>query len=171
MHWVCSVTFQSEEEASPDPEGGDRGSGPPPWHLSEVGSCVEVWWVGEGVQRLCLPYYCNFFLAHFARQYYTNIYTYFQVQCSVLNGHPFSNIYLNYEKNPTSHLLLLWKGIFIFFSSRITRFYTIQSENFLGRTPRPPPPFFTLHSYYQSKHWRCLERIAKRKWIQRVLTP
>ena len=23
----------------------------------------------------------------------------------------------------------------------------------------------------ESKHWRCLERIAKRKWIDRVLTP
>ena len=33
--------------------------------------------------------------------------------------------YPNYEKNPTSHLLLLWKGIFIFFLSRIIKFYTI----------------------------------------------
>ena len=34
--------------------------------------------------------------------------------------------------------LAFMKGHFIFFSSRITRFYTIQAENFLGRTPRPP---------------------------------
>ena len=50
--------------------GGDRGSRPP-WDLSEVGSCVDVWWVGEGVQGLFLSYYYNFFLASFARHYYT----------------------------------------------------------------------------------------------------
>ena len=38
-----------------------RGGGPgvrTPWDLSEVGSCVEAWWVGE---ELFLPYYYNFF--------------------------------------------------------------------------------------------------------------
>ena len=33
----------------------------PPWDLSEVGSCVEFWWVGEGVQRLFLSYFEDFF--------------------------------------------------------------------------------------------------------------
>ena len=41
---------------------GDRGSRtPPPPDLSEVGSCVDVYWVREGVQRLFLSYYYNFF--------------------------------------------------------------------------------------------------------------
>ena len=34
-----------------------RGTGVrTPWDLPEVGSCVDVWWVGEGVQRF-LSYY------------------------------------------------------------------------------------------------------------------
>ena len=89
--WTANCVYMSP---SADPEGGYRGSGPPPpWDLSEVGSCVEAWWVGEGVQRLFLPYYFLFFLARFARQYIIQIYymyTYFHVQCSVWNGHPFS---------------------------------------------------------------------------------
>ena len=47
-----------------DPEGGGgRGStqDPPPRDLSEVGSCVDVRWVGEGVQMLFLSYYYNFY--------------------------------------------------------------------------------------------------------------
>ena len=53
------------------------GSGHPPWDLSEVWSCVEARWVWEGVQQLFLPYYYHFFLASFARQYYTNILLYY----------------------------------------------------------------------------------------------
>ena len=106
---------------------GSRGGtgGPDPlWDLSEVGSFVEAWWVGEGVQRLFSLYYYQYFLARFARQFYTNILhnTYFQVQYSVILSlyYPYP-----YEKNPTYHLLLSWKGIFVFFLSKITRFYTI----------------------------------------------
>ena len=47
---------------------GVRTPPPPiPWDLSEVGSCVHIWWVGEGVQRLFLSYSYNFFLARSAR--------------------------------------------------------------------------------------------------------
>ena len=48
---------------SADPEGGGGTGGPePPWDLSEVGSCVEAWWVGGvGVQRLFSPNYKQFF--------------------------------------------------------------------------------------------------------------
>ena len=28
--------------------GGGTGGPDPPWDLSDVGSCVDVWWVGEG---------------------------------------------------------------------------------------------------------------------------
>ena len=44
--------------------GGSGGPDTPPRDLSEVGSCVDVCWVREGVQRLFLSYYYNFFLAH-----------------------------------------------------------------------------------------------------------
>ena len=43
-----------------DPEGGGTGGPEPPppplSNLSEVGSCVGIWWVGKGVQRLFLSY-------------------------------------------------------------------------------------------------------------------
>ena len=45
---------------------GDRGSGPPPRDLSEAGSCVDDLWIGEGVQRLFVSYYNNFFLVWLA---------------------------------------------------------------------------------------------------------
>ena len=59
----------------------------------------------RGVQRLCLPYHCHFFLARFARQYYIII-----LHINILpkvNSHPFLYFpYPNYEKNLTFHLLL-----------------------------------------------------------------
>ena len=46
---------------------GSRGGGGfrTPWDLTEVGSYVDVWWVGEGVQRLFLSCYYNFFFYKF----------------------------------------------------------------------------------------------------------
>ena len=37
--------------------GGGGSPDPTPWDLSEVGSFVDVWWVGAGVQRLFLTYF------------------------------------------------------------------------------------------------------------------
>ena len=48
--------------------------------------------------------------------------------------------YPNYEKNPISHLLIYWKGIFIFFLSRLHDFTPFMPKIFWGRTPEPPPP-------------------------------
>ena len=131
--------------------GGDRGSGPPPppWDLSEVGSCVEVWWVGEGVQRLFSTYLFTFFfwLASLASIYtkrITYIHTlYFQVQYSVWNGHPFSifplsKLLLWKESNFPS--LAFMKGHFhIFFGPEFHDFTPFKTKKFWGRTPRPPP--------------------------------
>ena len=59
--------------SSADPEGGTGGPDPP-WDLSEVGSCVEAWWVGEGVQWLFCRIIINFFwlasLASIIQTYY-----------------------------------------------------------------------------------------------------
>ena len=60
----------------------------------------------------------------------------------------------NYEKNPTCHPLLLWKGIFIFFLSRITRFYTI----YLGEEPQPPFPYTFTISKLPCHMCVCVER-------------
>ena len=148
--------------------GGDRGSGPPPpWDLSEVGACVEDWWVGEGIQQLFLPYYYQFFSARFARQYYTNIvlvYTYYKlnVQYGTVTISLYSP-YPNYDKNPTFNPLLL--GIFIFLS-RITRFYTILAENFLGEDPQTPHPkhIYNIKSTMTPPPWKqtCMKIIVSK---------
>ena len=107
--------------------GGTGGPDPPPWDLSEVGSCVEAWWVGEGVQRLFLPYYSHFFFGSLRSPVlykHITFYTYYKLNVQygtvILSLYP---PYPNYDKNPTFNPLLL--GIFILFLSRITRFYTI----------------------------------------------
>ena len=70
-----------------------------------------------------------------------NMCTYSQVQCSVWNGHPVSLFPLSkLWKEPTSPSLILWYGHFHIFLSKLTRFYTIKAENFLGEDPQTPPP-------------------------------
>ena len=34
--------------------GGGGPDPPPTWDLSEIGSCVDVWWVGEGGPKVVL---------------------------------------------------------------------------------------------------------------------
>ena len=142
---------------------GDTGSGtppPPPWDLSELGSCVEALWVGEGVQRLFLPYYYQFFSARFARQWYTyilrvHVYTYYKL--NVQYGTVILSLYFpypNYDKNPTSNPLLL--GIFIFFLSRITRFYAWKISG--GGPPHPPIPNIFRISNLPCHLCLCVER-------------
>ena len=115
-------------------EGGDRGPDPPPppRNLSEVGYCVDVWLVGEGVQMLFLSYYYNFFLARFVRQYYR------KSKCLKNSNHfqvpsPFSQIVIHAISG-------FYESAFsCLFLSKITRFNTIHTKMFWGRTPRPPP--------------------------------
>ena len=112
--------------------GGTGGPDPPPpWDLSEVGSCMEVWWVREGVQRLFLSFYYNFFLARFARQYYTykiqqrlKTPNHFQVQRFILSARS----------------LYTRSLVFMFISPKITQFYSFQTKNFLGEDPQTPHP-------------------------------
>ena len=140
-------------ESSADPEGGTGGPDPP-WDLSEVGSCVEVWWIGEGVQRLCLPYYCHFFwlasLASIIQTYY--MYTYFQVQYSVLNGHLFSNIPLiQIMKRIQLPISCFYERAFSYFSRlKLPDFTQFKSKILWGRTPRPPFPryIYNIKNYY-----------------------
>ena len=68
---------------------------PPPWDVSEVGSYEgawwEAWWVGEGVHRFFFQLIdINFFLARYARHYYTNVLHIYILQYSVWKGRPFS---------------------------------------------------------------------------------
>ena len=75
--------------------GGGPGVRTPPSDLSEVGSCVETSWVGEGVQWLFLPYCYQFFLARFARQYHTNILHIYILQSSMFSMERSSFLYIS----------------------------------------------------------------------------
>ena len=135
--------------ASADPEGGPGvRTPPPPWDLSEAGSCVEVWWVGEGVPRLCLPYYYHFFLARFARQYYTNILHVYILQSSIWHGTVilfYISLIQRIKRTNCPSLTVMKRYFPILFLSSLTRFYTIQAENFLGEHPQTPlPDTFTM---------------------------
>ena len=101
--------------ADPGRGGGFR-TPPPPWDLSEVGSCVDIWWVGEGVQRLFL----FFFLARSAHQFYT--------QCKYLKKK--SESLASSKRISPSPVIHTIPGfhestISMFILSKITRFYTI----------------------------------------------
>ena len=126
---------------------GDRGSGPP-WDLSEVGSSVEDWWVGEGVQRLFLPHFYQFFLARFARQYYTNMLHVYILPWLMFSMERSSFLY-NSRIQITSHPLLLWKNIFIFSCLELHDFTPFKPKNFWGRIP---VPFSHTHIQHQNYH-------------------
>ena len=130
--------------------GGHRGSGPLPWDLSEVGSCVEAWCVGEGAQRLFLPYYYLLFfwlasLPVLLQTYY--MYTYFQVQCSVWNGHPFYIFPLSkLWKETNFSSLAVMKGPFSHFFGLESHDSTpFQPKQFWERAPDPSPSQLLCH--------------------------
>ena len=60
--WVCLNYVRRGIQFKRGSRGGTGvRTPPPPWDLSEVWSCVEAWWVWEGVQQFFLPYYYHFF--------------------------------------------------------------------------------------------------------------
>ena len=73
---------------------GDRGSGPPPPPRFVRGGVLCTGLMGRrGGPTVVLPYYYLFFLARFARQYYTkvlHIYICTMIKVQYENGHPFS---------------------------------------------------------------------------------
>ena len=106
-----------------------RGGGnpaPPPWDLSKVGSCEEVWLVGEGVQRSCWPcYYQLFWLASLAIILQT-VYILPNAICLVCNGRPFFYISLiQIMKWIQLTIPCFMRGHFHILLSKITRFNTI----------------------------------------------
>ena len=142
---------------SADPEGGTGGPDPP-WDLSEVGSCVEVWWVGEGVQRLFLPYYNQFFSGSLRSPILYKHITYIHTsKFNLVFSMERSSPYPNFEKNPASHPLHLWKEIFIFFLSRITRFSPLKPKK---KSPDPPPRHIYNMKTTMSSVCLCTEGFA-----------
>ena len=136
-------------------------SWPWPWPLTyfKVKFVAER---GTTILWICLLLY--FFLARFARQYYKTyyIYTYFQVQCSVLNGHPFSNISLiQIMKRIQLPISCFYERAFLYFSRlELHDFTPFKPKIFWGE---PPDPFSTLHSQYQKPLCHmcgCVERLS-----------
>ena len=132
-----------------DPEGRTGGPDPPPpWDLSEVVSCVEVWGAGEGVQRMFLSYFDNFFwLAPLASIIHTvNIW---KIRItSKFKGLP---------------LLPSYTVIPGFYESAISMFICLKLHDFTpfkpiffwGRTPNPPPYKLTHFTKLRQSPWMC----------------
>ena len=97
--------------SSADPEGGP-GVRTPPLRFVRGGVLCRglISTCRRGVQRSFSTYYYLFFLARFARQYYTNVlHIYILPSSNIQYGTAILSLYFpypNYEKNPTSHPLL-----------------------------------------------------------------
>ena len=135
--------------------GGGTGGLDPPWDLSEVGSCVGR----GGGSMVIFTSLLSFFLARFARQYYTNILHVYILPWSMFSTERSSFLYISLIQI-TSHPLLLWKSIFIFFLPRITPFYTIIAKKFWGGPPDPPSPTHLQYQIYHAICVFCKERLA-----------
>ena len=120
--------------ACADPEGGSRPP-PPLWDFSEVGSCVDIWWVWEGVRGVFFLSYFYFFLARSARQYskhckYLKNPNHFQVQ-RVIPSLVIHTIH--------GFMKVLFPCLFCL---KLHDFTPFQPKIFLGRTPIPPSPLW-----------------------------
>ena len=141
--------------------GGGGGPDPPPWDLSEVGSCVEVWLVGEEVQRLCLPDHYQFFSGSLRSpvlyKHITCIHTP-QVKWMVILFIYF--LYPNYEKNQLP-LPCFYDRTFLYFSClNLHDFTPLKQKIFWGRTPRPPPRHILLYKNYHVIRVFCVKRLS-----------
>ena len=132
--------------ASADPEGEGPGVRTPPLprNLSEVGSCVEAWWVGEGVKRLLLPY--NYFFSGSLRspilyKYITCIHT---SMFNVQYGTVILSLYFPYPNNFPSLRPCFYGRAFSYLSCLELHNFTLK---FLGEEPQPPFPIKTTMSY------------------------
>ena len=121
--------------------GGDRGSGPPPpWDLSEVGSCVEAWWVhvGEGVQRLFSTYYYQIFSGSLRTPALYKCITYIHTsKFNIQYGTAILSLYFPY---PNYERIQLPIPCFMKRHScpELHNFTPFKTKVFWGRTPRPP---------------------------------
>ena len=120
------------------------GRTPPPLRfVREVGSCEEVWWVGEGVQGLCLPCYYQFFLARFARQYFTNIMNIICKHTSEFNVQYWTVILFLYFPSPIMKRIQLTVPCFMkghFHISCLELHDLTPSRKYSGGGPHISPP-------------------------------
>ena len=148
---------------SADPEGGTGGPDTP-WDFSEVGSCVVAWWVGEGVQRLFLPYYYQFFLACFARQYYRNILHVYILQSSMFSMELSTSFSLYISLIQIMNRIQLpipcfYERAFSDFSClELHDFTSFKPNNFSGGGPPDPLPDTWIISKLPCHLCICVER-------------
>ena len=142
MYCIHAILSNISFEYQARIQRGDRGSGPP-LRLSEVGSYVEAWSVGEGVQRLFLPHEYQFFLARFARQHYTNILHVYILQSSMFKMEQSSFLYISLIqiiKRIQLPIPCFYEGAFSYYSClELHDFTPFKPRFFWGRTPDPPP--------------------------------
>ena len=121
--------------------GGGPDPPPPPWDFSEVGSCVDIWWVGEGVQRLFLSYFHIFFwiaplasIIHIVNIWRIRITSKFK-ELSLLQ----------------SYTLSLAVPVLCLFCLKLHDFTSFKPKKILGRTPSPPPHCDITYTFYKLK--------------------
>ena len=126
----------------PGSRGGTGGPDPPPspWDLSEVGSCVDIWWVLEGVQRLFLSY-LYFFLARSARQY-SNIVNIWKIRIT--------SKFKGWSLLPSYTLSLAFMKVLYqcLFCLKLHNFIPFKPNIFWGMTSITPPPLVTSLEHF-----------------------
>ena len=134
------------------PWGGEGTEGPdtpPPWDLSEVGSCVEAWWVGEEVQRLFYLTVIFFFasLANLLRSMFI------MEQSSFLYISCFQTM-----KRIQISILCFYERAFSYFSCLQLHDFTLHHlrQKFSGWTPTAPLPLLPRNIYNQNYHVICV---------------
>ena len=125
--------------SSADPEGGGGGAGVrTPLKFVRGGGLVYMLMGRRGGPNVIF----TLLLSNF---YYTSTLHVYILWSSMFSIKRSSFLYISLilKKRIQLPIPFLWKDIFIFFVSRITRFYTISTKKFLGRTPTPLPGTFT----------------------------
>ena len=128
-----------------DPEGGEGVRNPlplpppPPWDLSEVGSCVDIWWVGEGVHILFyLTFIFFFWLAPLASIHSVNIWKIrITSKFKGMSLLPSYTLSLAFIKVPFPCLFCL----------KLHDFTPLKPKNFWRRIPRLPSLWLYLHIF------------------------
>ena len=143
MFWYYRRLFDNKR-GSRAWEGGGRGSGPPPLRF------VRDWVLCRGLTGwrggpmilfiLSLP----FFLARFARQYYTNILHVFILPSSIFNMERSSFLHVSLiqimKKKSNFPSIVFMKGHFLlFFCLELHNFTPFKPKVFWGGSPNPLP--------------------------------
>ena len=117
---------------------GVRNPPPPPWDFPETGSCVEAWWVGEGVQRLFSLYY--YLRSPVLYKRITYIHTFkFNIQYGTVILSLYSITLILMERIQLTIPCCHERASSYFSCLKLHDFTPFKTKIFCGRTPWPPP--------------------------------